>query len=57
MITNLDQITSGGSAPAANREESRDPDALQLYLAEIGKTPLLTLDQELQLAARIRKGE
>jgi len=43
--------------PAANREESRDPDALQLYLAEIGKTPLLTLDQELQLAARIRKGE
>jgi RNA polymerase primary sigma factor len=57
MITNLDQISSGGSAPAANREESRDPDALQLYLAEIGKTPLLTLEQELQLAARILKGD
>jgi len=57
MITNLDQISSADSAPAANREESRDHDALQLYLAEIGKTPLLTLDQELQLAARIHKGE
>ena len=57
MITNLDQTTSGKSAPAANREESHDHDGLQLYLAEIGKTPLLTLEQELQLAARIHKGE
>jgi RNA polymerase primary sigma factor len=30
---------------------------LQLYLQEIGKTPLLTVDEEVKLARRIRKGD
>lgn len=30
---------------------------LQLYLQEIGKTPLLTIDEEISLAKRIRKGD
>lgn len=30
---------------------------LQLYLQEIGKTPLLTLDEEVKLAKRIRRGD
>lgn len=30
---------------------------LQLYLQEIGKTPLLTIDEEVKLARRIRKGD
>lgn len=30
---------------------------LQLYLQEIGKTPLLTLDEEVKLARRIQKGD
>lgn len=31
--------------------------ALNLYLTEIGKTPLLTPDEEVHLAARIKKGD
>jgi RNA polymerase primary sigma factor len=30
---------------------------LQLYLQEIGKTPLLTIDEEIMLAKRIRRGD
>ena len=30
---------------------------LQLYLQEIGKTPLLTIDEEISLAKRIRRGD
>ena len=34
-----------------------DRSNLQLYLQEIGKTPLLTIKEEIQLARRIRKGD
>ncbi|OGY97887.1 MAG: hypothetical protein A2855_02290 [Candidatus Liptonbacteria bacterium RIFCSPHIGHO2_01_FULL_57_28] len=33
------------------------PDAVQLYLKEIGKTPLLSKDEERELAKRVEKGE
>jgi RNA polymerase primary sigma factor len=51
--------TSGLETPAAApaREELPDRDSLQTYLREIGKTALLTIAEELQLAARIRKGD
>ena len=39
-------------APIAHGERSN----LQLYLQEIGKTPLLTIEEEISLARRIRKG-
>jgi len=39
-------------APIAHGERSN----LQLYLQEIGKTPLLTIQEEITLARRIRKG-
>jgi RNA polymerase primary sigma factor len=57
MITNSYQSDSDSVAPAPERDEPRDHNSLQLYLEEIGKTPLLTLEQEVQLAARIRKGD
>ncbi|HWL17952.1 MAG TPA: RNA polymerase sigma factor RpoD/SigA [Opitutus sp.] len=34
-----------------------DRSNLQLYLQEIGKTPLLTIDEEIALAKRIRRGD
>ncbi|HEY8932074.1 MAG TPA: RNA polymerase sigma factor RpoD/SigA [Rariglobus sp.] len=34
-----------------------DRSNLQLYLQEIGKTPLLTIDEEVKLARRIRRGD
>ena len=40
-------------APIAHGERSN----LQLYLQEIGKTPLLTIEEEVQLAKRIRRGD
>ena len=33
------------------------PDAVQMYLKEIGKTPLLTKDEEKELAKRLERGE
>jgi RNA polymerase primary sigma factor len=39
-----------------DREYER-ADALQLYLREMGKTPLLTRQQEIELAARVKKGD
>src|SRR5580700_11011137 len=44
-------------APAREPEEAVEHDSLQRYLQEIGKTPLLTLEEERALAARIRRGD
>jgi RNA polymerase primary sigma factor len=41
--------------PGGYGEET--PDAVQLYLKEIGKTPLLSKDEERELAKRVEKGE
>jgi RNA polymerase primary sigma factor len=55
-------VTVERSAPEpATEDESRsryDGDsAIKLYLREIGKVPLLTPQQEIELAARIKKGD
>src|SRR5258708_6588682 len=44
-------------APAREREEPVERSSLQLYLQEIGKTALLTIEEEIQLARRIRRGD
>jgi RNA polymerase primary sigma factor len=44
-------------APAREREEPVERDSLQFYLREIGKTPLLSREEEAALFKRIRKGD
>jgi RNA polymerase primary sigma factor len=48
----LEKPASAPAEPIAHGERSN----LQLYLQEIGKTPLLTIDEEIALAKRIRRG-
>jgi RNA polymerase primary sigma factor len=49
----LERAAPAAEAPIAHGERSN----LQLYLQEIGKTPLLTVAEEIQLARRIRRGD
>jgi RNA polymerase primary sigma factor len=44
-------------SPPAEKPAPSDRSNLQLYLQEIGKTALLTPEQEVELAKRIQKGE
>jgi RNA polymerase primary sigma factor len=43
--------------PMAVEPETPERSGLQLYLQEIGKTPLLTVAEEVSLARRIRRGD
>jgi RNA polymerase primary sigma factor len=64
---NIKIIDTTGLIDLSSTPEPRDgdvggygdetPDAVQLYLKEIGKTPLLTKDEERELAKRVEKGE
>ncbi|MDB6127418.1 MAG: polymerase, sigma 70 subunit, RpoD family, partial [Verrucomicrobia bacterium] len=49
----LEKPEPAAEAPIAHGERSN----LQLYLQEIGKTALLTIQEEIQLAKRIRRGD
>ena len=57
MTSTKDSSLLETPAPVAQRDEASGVDSLHLYLQEIGKTPLLTIAEEIQLAARIRKGD
>jgi RNA polymerase primary sigma factor len=57
MISTHSSPSTDTPAPAREREEPVEHDGLQLYLREIGKTPLLSRDEEVALFKRIRKGD
>ena len=48
----IEDVAPGAREPSLQS----DRDSLKIYLNEIGKTPLLKIEEELKLAARIRKG-
>ena len=50
VISHINQTGRAGAAYDGNS-------AIKLYLNEIGKTPLLTVQEEIVLAARIKKGD
>ena len=56
MTTTATTLSLNSPAPARERDEPVERDSLQLYLREIGKTPLLTREEEVALFKRIRKG-
>ncbi len=49
----IEDVAPGAREPSLQS----DRDSLKIYLNEIGKTPLLKIEEELKLAARIRKGD
>ncbi len=53
---NLEEV-SADELKEATKVENDLPDAVQMYLKEIGKTPLLTSAEEKELAKRIEKGD
>jgi len=50
---NHDAVPPGGKEPGSYDGDT----AIRLYLREIGQVKLLTLDEEIELAARIKKGD
>ena len=54
-------VAHAAPTPAESAEQARTPydgdSAIKLYLREIGQVPLLTVQQEIDLAARIQKGD
>jgi len=49
----IEDVAPGAREPSLQS----DRDSLKIYLNEIGKTPLLKIEEEVKLAARIRKGD
>ena len=50
-------VEAATSAPAAPMENTPLDDSVRMWLREIGKTPLLNLEQEIALARKIEKGD
>jgi len=57
LKNNQDQAMNKTNSEAVVPELQSDKDSLKLYLNEIGKTPLLKIEEEIKLAGLIRKGD
>jgi RNA polymerase primary sigma factor len=53
----IEVVDAEASVPVAAEEREVSTDALQLFLKDIGRVPLLTAPQEVELAKRIERGD
>ncbi len=54
--TKRTSLPAQGRRPGRRPDENGDPDLVRFYLDEIGMTPLLTAEQEVDLSKRIEAG-
>lgn len=57
MVDVADAVLESGSASAEPKEDNRSLDATQMYLSEIGFSPLLTPAEEVHFARLAQKGD
>ena len=57
QIEVVERVPDGADAEAASEAREVSTDALQLFLKDIGRVPLLTAAQEVELAKRIERGD
>ncbi len=60
VVELVSQTSAAGWSAASNGSESESsaaPDAMRLHLSSIGRVPLLTARQEIELAKRIERGD
>ena len=56
-IKELSKTKANRKGAAAERVDSRERSGIQLYLSEIGKFPLLSREEEVELAEKIKAGD
>jgi RNA polymerase primary sigma factor len=57
VVKLAEALPASATVSAPHRERYDGDSAIKLYLREIGQVPLLTIEQENELAARIKKGD
>ncbi len=57
MLSDEDEVGYGERSTCLFRTESASKDPVRMYLKEIGKVPLLSAEEEIELAKRMADGD